>query len=337
MLKTNLKNEKKNLYIIIYLNYNMNNLNNLKTINEFIENNTIEKKNILSVLNFNVIFNYLKNSYENVFIIKPTLLTFEEDLNKIIEKANENKDSKHIILCQNIDVEMPPIKHKYLLMTNDEINKLEYDEIINKNIIDILPPNIVFIGYSISYTNFNKNYYMIPLGREINQLMLSHEYMGKTIEDRTILCYLNCGIITDNLWYGNIRNEIYEWAKTKSFITMENCENIKERKLNGSMYDNYYKKIGMAKFIICPRNKTIDTYRIWDAIYLGCIPIVIMYDGFRQFLDLPILFVNSLSELFSLTEESLNNIWYEYISNKWNYRKLDINFWMEYLNYIIKQ
>ncbi len=312
----------------------------LKTINEYIEFETNSKK-ILSIVNFKIIFEHIKNSYDNqyvnVYIIEPTMLSFEEELAKIIDKAIANKDRKYIILCQNTDTEMPPVKCKFLLMTNEDILKYKHDEIINKSLIDTMPNNLIFFGYSISYTNYNKNIYMIPLGREINQLMLSQDIKGKTMEERTILCYLNCGIIDDNLWYGNERRKIYEWAKNTPFITIENCENIKDRKLNWSMYNNYYKKIASSKFILCPRNKTTDTYRIWDAIYLGCIPIVILDDGFKQFIDLPILFINSYAELFSMTEEQLNNIWFEYIGKRWNYNILNINYWTEYINDIISK
>ena len=36
----------------------------------------------------------------------------------------------------------------------------------------------------------------------------------------------------------------------------------------------YYKKVAAHKFVVAPRGNGIDTHRLWEALYLGCVPVV---------------------------------------------------------------
>ena len=39
-------------------------------------------------------------------------------------------------------------------------------------------------------------------------------------------------------------------------------------------YETYMTNINNHKFICCPRGNGIDTYRFWESIFMGCVPIV---------------------------------------------------------------
>ena len=39
-------------------------------------------------------------------------------------------------------------------------------------------------------------------------------------------------------------------------------------------YESYMSIINKHKFVCCPRGNGIDTYRFWETIYMGCVPIV---------------------------------------------------------------
>jgi hypothetical protein len=61
----------------------------------------------------------------------------------------------------------------------------------------------------------------------------------------------------------------------------------------GQEWDDYYDEMRRSKFIMCPSGLGWDTYRVWEAFYLGTIPVVEKYsrtDGwFRTVDDLPIV------------------------------------------------
>ena len=80
----------------------------------------------------------------------------------------------------------------------------------------------------------------------------------------------------------------------------------------GESLENYYMELRRSKFIACPSGLGWDTYRIWEALYLGTIPVIERYhrqDGWHRTLDnLPIVWVESFQD--SAFNESY--LWKEY-------------------------
>jgi hypothetical protein len=103
-----------------------------------------------------------------------------------------------------------------------------------------------------------------------------------------------------------IRMQIYEDLKDKQFIN-------KEMVGNGGDYENYLINLKKHKFVVSPPGNGIDCHRNWEAIYLGCIPIVNNDYFIRNiYKDLPVLIIEDYS---ILTEDYLNSM-YEKLKNK---------------------
>ncbi len=47
--------------------------------------------------------------------------------------------------------------------------------------------------------------------------------------------------------------------------------------VNGVRYEEYIRNLFTHRFCLCPRGNGIDTHRMWEALYCGCIPIVKPY------------------------------------------------------------
>ena len=88
-------------------------------------------------------------------------------------------------------------------------------------------------------------------------------------------------------------------------------------------YSDYCSDLSKYKFIASPRGNGIDCHRTWEALYIGCIPIVekhFMYDTY----DLPIIQVD---EWEMVDRTFLSNV-DKYICNKvYNYDQLKIEYW----------
>jgi hypothetical protein len=93
--------------------------------------------------------------------------------------------------------------------------------------------------------------------------------------------------------------------------------------------DHFYKMIASSKFSICPRGVGIDTYRLWDCVVLGCIPIVEKYESHEQFKDLPILFIDKISDLEHINREFLEEKYREFQQRDFNYEKILLSYWKE--------
>ena len=55
----------------------------------------------------------------------------------------------------------------------------------------------------------------------------------------------------------------------------ENC-------VNGVNYEEYIRNLFTHRFCLCPRGNGIDTHRVWEALYCGCIPIIKPYSVYRK-------------------------------------------------------
>ena len=77
-------------------------------------------------------------------------------------------------------------------------------------------------------------------------------------------------------------------------------------------------------FILSPAGIGIDCYRTWESLILGCIPIVCEPFPEKLFEDLPVLQVQSWSDV---NDELLLNTLHNFKYRNFNYDKLTLNYW----------
>ena len=90
------------------------------------------------------------------------------------------------------------------------------------------------------------------------------------------------------------------------------------------VFDRYLSSLTEHKFSLCPRGNGIDTHRLWESLYARTVPVVKYCEAHRNFLDLPILFVNDWSDV---TEDFLNKKYQEMSLKKWDYSKMRASWW----------
>ena len=90
-------------------------------------------------------------------------------------------------------------------------------------------------------------------------------------------------------------------------------------------WDQYIKELQKSAFNICPPGNGIDTHRVWESLYCGCIPIVVVNTTTDDlFEDLPVLTIKDWSELSVITlSESLSAI----KRKKYRFEKLYYPYW----------
>jgi hypothetical protein len=79
-------------------------------------------------------------------------------------------------------------------------------------------------------------------------------------------------------------------------------------------------------FVISPHGNGLDCHRTWEALVLGCIPIVKTSALDSLFSDLPVLIVDSWSQV---NREMLSDTLKEYRNRQFNYDKLTLKFWVD--------
>ena len=81
-------------------------------------------------------------------------------------------------------------------------------------------------------------------------------------------------------------------------------------------------------FVVSPHGNGLDCHRTWEALMLGCIPIVKTSPLDSLFYDLPVLILNEWSEL---NEALLLKTLEEFSSKQFNMNKLSLKYWVEYI------
>ena len=87
-----------------------------------------------------------------------------------------------------------------------------------------------------------------------------------------------------------------------------------------------WKKQSDYAFVVSPPGEGLDCHRTWEALCLGCIPIMISTPLDAMFEGLPVLIVKSWSEV---TRELLNTTIAEYNMKEWCLDKLKLKYWMD--------
>ena len=144
---------------------------------------------------------------------------------------------------------------------------------------------------------------------------------------RNKLLYVNFSLWTNPHQRQQILNII-----TKNIGSSKNCTISVEFEVNKANNEEHYKNVQEHLFMLCPPGNGKDTHRMWEAIYLGAIPIVedsLMNSFFSRYF--PILLVDSWNDI---TEDFLIKKYFEFINKNYRYDLLDCDNWMKEHIYI---
>jgi hypothetical protein len=287
-------------------------------IKEFLISNLLSNHNILRYESFHKWAKELND---------PKIVFIEIDTQKGIDIEHILQQHQHkIIINVAVDFDFPPPKLPFSFHNfrdKEEYNNINYYDKLNKNVVDILEKNNLTV-YSFSVSVNNPRIHFIPISVYWG---FNHFYFqGK---QKTNLCYANFALgIERNCWFGYPRKEVYNIIKNKDFILCENIFTFNPIRKTDNL-DHFYNMIAQSKFAICPRGVGIDTYRLWDCVVLGCIPIVERYESHEQFKDFPILFIDKISDLNNISREYLEDKYREFQERDFNYEKILLSYWQD--------
>ena len=184
-------------------------------------------------------------------------------------------------------------------------------------------PSCISHWYSTNVVYQNPQLTPIPLGvndftsfNYMNEEILNkHFYSEKNSINRSEKLYLNFNFNTNR----RERTNLFEFFSKKDWAVVDYPHEDP---------DAYYENISKYKFVLCPWGNGYDTYRFWESLYLGAVPITKNHKAYKNFKDMPAIFINnyktlnidSLEQKESLVEETLN---IKYWINLINSNKVD--------------
>lgn len=91
-------------------------------------------------------------------------------------------------------------------------------------------------------------------------------------------------------------------------------------------FNEYLEDLSHTLFVVSPPGNGLDCHRTWEALLMGCYPIVLSSTLNPLYENLPVVIVSNWSEV---TEEFLQKKREEFKSRSWNYEKLYAPYWYQ--------
>jgi|694.fasta_scaffold00240_18 hypothetical protein len=199
---------------------------------------------------------------------------------------------------------------KFILVTHNSDHSIERTD-IPINLIKWYGTNVNYVHEKISPIPIGlENEHWHPNKRNlINKAIYSKQERKNRIfaqfnpdtfpSERYNLCY--------DIWMKKINADMY-------------------RCINGIAFDSYVNNLCTYKYCLCPRGNGIDTHRVWEALYLGCIPIVKKHITHFFNEKLPIVYIDDWKEV---TEDFLKNIIDNFDYSLFKSKTLTMTYWKE--------
>ena len=250
----------------------------------------------------------------------------------------EDFDYNNLIKCQTN-------KHLCIDDINEPFNNPYYIFCYNHR-INILSSKIqLFINdfILITHNSDGEIHNNIQVVNILNTIKLKKWYGQNICFNHDKLYFLPIGIANSMWSHGNIKDINIEITHVKSKLVYfnfnistnkqkrEKCFNNLNSKIpwleNTSAHDNII-RLKEYKFCICPEGNGVDTHRLWEALYLKVVPIVIKSEFTNILLsnNIPVMVLNDWN---SFDANKLNY-------NDYNFNNIDFNKLINFnLNYFV--
>jgi len=248
------------------------------------------------------------NAFENCLIYICTSAI--PDFIKYLDKINV----RFILVTGDADESCPTD----ILSNDDFIKFIENNKIIKwyaQNCV-IEHPKLSKIPIGLDYHSNIGNLNMSPIKNE--QMMIDIKNISKPFYEREIKCYINFlfGFKFNEIKYGYDRQDAINQIP-KELIYYEPTRVTR---------DISFKNQIKYAFVVSPHGNGLDCHRTWEALCIGCIPIVKTSSIDSLYDELPVLIVKDWSDVnIKLLTDTIN----EFKNKKFNYDKLLLKYWID--------
>ena len=200
--------------------------------------------------------------------------------------------------------------------------------ISNKNLIHWLcqnyvgpyHPKITLMPIGLDYHTMTLSNMWGPIANPSNQeaSLQSLKNSSKPFYERQIKCYANFHFFMTTKFGYDRKDALHNIPSNLVYYEPHKVERLQTWK----------KQINYA-FVISPHGNGLDCHRTWEALVLGCIPIVKTSSIDSLYDELPVLIVKDWKEV---TQELLNKKIEEFKHKAYNYEKLTLQYWVQKIN-----
>jgi len=250
-------------------------------------------------------------------------------------------DGMSIYVCSDllkffVNIILPKINKTFVLVSGDSdlcvpreaLNVLEINYIFNSPyLIKWLAQNTQFQGHSkIVQMPIGLDYHTISNNPSCNWRLPNEGYLPRdqemilvNVKESSIPFYERIPKI-----YVNFTIHSDRFGDRKSSLQQIPADLLEINNTFTPRTNNWKNTINYS-FVLSPFGCGMDCHRTWEALCLGCIPIVKAPNFTKLFEDLPVLIVNDWSEV---TRELLDKTIEDFKEKLFDYNKLQLKYWV---------
>jgi hypothetical protein len=208
---------------------------------------------------------YFANSQTD-FEYNPLIRT-QTNKHKLIVELTTPYDNPRICFCyshclKEFSQKVNLFTNDFILITHNSDHNLEYDSYQNQILNS--PKLIRWYGQNVCF--YNPKLQSIPIGLSNSQW--SHGNLQ----------YFENSEYIQDLHLHKTHKVYFQFSLNTNFTTRLTCyEKLKTKYdfLDAVPHQEYLERISKYEFCICPEGNGVDTHRLWEALYLQSIPIVL--------------------------------------------------------------
>ena len=261
-----------------------------------------------------------------------------------LEKIKNIKNPS-IYICSSaishfINVMLPLIDFSFVLVSGDCDETIPNEILNNNDFINLINDKRILHWFCQNMTLEHNKITKIPIGLDYHTLtqrplwgpisscqdqekmLIMIKEKSAPFYNRNIKCYANFQF-SMNTKLGYDRKDAFQKIN-KELVYYE------ENKVTRLITWNKQKDFA---FVICPHGGGLDCHRNWEALCLGCIPIVKTSSIDKLYDNLPVLIVKDWNVIDNnLLHNTINDYKKKFENNEFNMEKIKLSYWINLIN-----
>jgi len=242
-------------------------------------------------------------SNDPLYLINNDFFKEFENESKYIFLGNYNSSCENKKLLENI------------IQTNTNANKIILHGKTDLSPPTNIPSNLILFMNNVK-TNSN-NIHCLPMGGDFRSIESRKKIVPKPTRNRLLYCNFSIDTHRERRIAASI-------LKKLPFTTIRHMGSFSKYPISK---ERFFDELWSHKFSACPRGYGLDTFRFWDSLSGGTIPIVPIDHLCEDFYDLPVLKIKNVNEYGNLTECFLKRKYEDMLNTTYNFDKLTARYW----------
>ena len=254
-------------------------------------------------------------------------------------KLHTLKDGDSIYICSAalsffVNNVMPQIQTKFILVSGDSDDEIPVESLSSNDFNRLITDERLIVWFSQNLVFSPKDHpklQFLPIGLDYHSMVTRDSPWGpksspKTQEEELFAIAKKARPFAERkpTAYTTFHFAIHRGTRRQAYEQIPR-DLVYYEPNPVTRLESFNRQIEFA-FVVSPQGEGIDCHRTWEALCLGCIPIMISTPLDDMFDGLPVLIVKAWSDV---TRELLNKTLAEYSMKEWCLDKLQLKYWTD--------